>query len=274
MRKVINSIKEYLRNRFSLLYVNLLHTFQTDTAYYFNNIFNLVGTLVYSATFILFFETIFSNTSSIAGYSKSEVYIFMMVAEFSFMFILFWSIDAITETGKMVNNGNLDLVLAKPVPSLFYVTFQKLSPMTLLREGPINIAILVFLIDWRSLSIKPDDLIAGIFIFGLGQIALNAFQFLAMIPVFWLGESKSIIDTTWGMMDHHIPLEGLPESIKVAFTIIFPTLISAAIPVSVILGKTDYMLALPLVLVITIVFTFLKNLGWRMGLRSYTSASS
>lgn len=266
--------KNLIKERFDILRINIINTYQIETAFIGNNWGNMLSTLFYTLSYILFINVIFANVRTFAGYSKNEILFLTLIGQLSFFFIWMFSITNAKELIQDVNSGNLDMILTKPLPSLFYVSTKKISFIGFLRDGFATIAILCFLINWTNLNLNLVNLISGIIIFIFGQIAFNGFQFLFALPVFWFGESTSIHVVSYSFVDSSVPYEGYTKVLRLIFSTIMPVLITSLISTSVMLGKSNPMIMTPLAVIIGITFLFIKSAAWRFALKNYTSASS
>lgn len=270
MKGLAYKYKIYLK----LLRANLINTFQTETAYFGNNWGNLISTIIYVMVQILFVNVIYSRVNSFAGYDKNEMYFLLLIGQFSFYLLWGWSELNNRSLIEDIKRGALDFLLVLPVPSLWYVTFRKIPILTVLRDGLPNILLIIFLIDWPQLTLLPSHIIWGIIIFILGQIAWESFNFLLVLPVFWIGEAKQIYSLSYQLRDNNqIPFEGYHPSFQFSLSFFVPTLLLSSIPTSVMLGRANALYILPFTLLICLMFIFIKKTLWRQALKNYTSAS-
>lgn len=269
--------KKTLVQRFNIVKASSVFAFRKEVAYSGNNWAGIISTTFYTLSMLLFVDIIFGNTKQIAGYSHNEMLFYFFMGQLTYYSNWHLAMINIHDLITDVNKGNLDMVLIKPVPALFYLSTRNIGGFRMATDAlPPTLAI-IFSINWSSLSILPANLIYGIFIFLFGSICLYVFQFLAALPVFWLGESESIVDLAGfigagsGSM---IPLEGFSRPLQITFGTIVPILIATGFSTSAILGKTD---AFPLFIwsfIIAIVFTNIRSLAWKYAIKNYTSASS
>lgn len=262
-----------LKIRYSLIKASIVNTFWEQTAYFGNNLGSVFSTIFYSASTLLFINILYSNVDTFAGYSEQQMIFLILIAQTHFYLTMTWSHYNTVSMMEEVRNGNLDLLLTKPVPSLFYVSTKKISILNRIQDGLPNIIILAAIIKWGSLNVV--NIPTGILIFLLGNIAHHCFRFLFALPVFWYGESKQIFSISGSLHDNKdLPLEGFSPTLRNIFTTIIPTLLAAQLSVSVMLGKSNPANALLLTSLVTAIFLVLKTVGWRLALRSYSSASS
>lgn len=262
------------KERLAILRLNIRHSYQLETAYFSNNWAGLVSTMLYTATYLLFIDILFANVKTMAGYSRDEMLFLTLVSQIGFFLMATFSMYNADKMIEDVNRGNLDLILIKPLPSLFYVSTRNINLLGLLRDGGIPAVVVSMVIDWQELSFAPLSLICGAIAFVFGLLAADMVKFLLSIPVFWKGEAQEFSSLFYSLIRYDLPWEGLSSVFRLSLAAIIPILIPVSIATSVFLGKSP---PLPLTLFaigMGIVCLLIKSLAWRWALRNYTSASS
>jgi ABC-2 type transport system permease protein len=267
---------DYIYERLAVLKVGVVYTFQQETAYWTNNWTSLLSTFFYTVSVILFVDVIYGNVDLVAGYSRNEMLLFVFNGQIGF-YTGWVLIKNLQELSANVNKGNLDLLLVRPIPSLFYVTFRKIKAYSLIRDSLPPMLALAIALNWPALNLNTFNVLAGIVIIFLGVTSAHVMHFLATIPVFWLGESSELIDLSFDS-EHNIgkiiPFEGYSHEFQFLFSVILPYAITAGFSTSVMLGKSDPLIMLIASFAIAIVFLVLRQIAWKKALRAYTSASS
>jgi ABC-2 type transport system permease protein len=266
-------IIEELRLRINLLKINTVFTFQEQTAYIGENLASILSTTFYSISAVLFINILYSNVNTFAGYDKNQMLLLLLTGQLGFYILWIWSSNNTEGMIEDVRSGDLDLLLTKPVPSLFYVTFKKISLVRRLKDGLPNLLIIAYLINWNELVLT--NFFAGFIIFLFGQVAWHFFRFLFALPVFWQGQSTNIYMISGSLGEtKNIPFEGFPGKLRFSLSTIIPTLLTSTIVTSVILGKANPYEMILLSGVVAFIFFILGILGWNLALKNYTSASS
>ncbi len=271
------SVFDYITERWLILKANIWFSIQNDFAYSINVWSNFVSTTVFIVIYLFFIETIYGNVDRLAGYSKNEMLLFFLIAEFVFQTNTAILFPGLQHLVRNVNTGYLDFVLSKPIPHLFYITFREINLLAIIRNQFSFLVIMPILIDWSALSITWQSLVSGITIMFMGVAITHIFQFLFSLTAFWTGEGESMLDLTWTFEFHGgrtIPLEGFNPNIRYALLSLIPVLFSTAASTSVILGKSDGSQMLLITTIVFGIFLVLKKLTWQIALRNYTSASS
>lgn len=273
----LSAFKSTLFQRFEILKASCLFAFRKEVAYAGNNWAAVFSTTCYTLSMLLFIHIIFGNTKEIAGYTQNEMLFYFFVGQMTFYTNWYLSMNNIYDLITDVNRGNLDMILMKPVPALFYLTTRNLGGVKMFVDGfPPTIAIILS-IHWSSLAIQPINLLYGVFIFIFGSIALHTFQFLAGLPVFWFGESEHIVDLAAFVGSGSgvsIPLEGFSRPLQFVLGTLIPVLITTAFSVSALLGKTNPQFLFVWALVVALISIFVRQLAWNFAIKNYTSASS
>ncbi|MBU1110936.1 ABC transporter permease [Patescibacteria group bacterium] len=274
---VFNQLKEALAIRLIIIKTAIIYSFQEETAYPAENWGNMLSTLIYIATFRLFLNILYTNIDTLAGYTENEMLFFLLVGQASFY--LSWAIynHNIRDISSSVNTGNLDLVLTKPVPSAFYISFRKISLVHIFRDALAPLLFIIATISWETLHLNLANILIGIIICTLGITVTYCVYFLSVLPSFWFGRSDETYRLVYLVEDFvqkHLPLEGASNSLKILLGALIPLMIGSAFTTSVILGKSNALALLAWAAAVTILFLLIRKYAWGRALRAYTSASS
>lgn len=269
-------VSDNIKTRLSILRATTSYTFQSETAHLANNWASILSTVFYTISNIIFIDVLYANVTTIAGYSRNEMLLFMYIGQISYYvsWLIHTNLDSLVD---MVNTGLLDLILVRPVPSLFYVTFQRIRLYSVLRDCVPPMIVLTLVIKWQELNLNPFNLFAGLLICLMGTVCAHVVHFIATLPVFWIGQSAQVLDMSENIeynIGKIIPYEGFGKKVQFFFTVFVPYLISAGVATSVVLGKTSALVMFPAVLVITLGALVIKQYAWNTALRAYSSASS
>lgn len=273
----LSEFKDSLTERFELLKASTIFTAQRELAYAGNNWASILSTTFFTFSVLIFVKIIYSNVQTVAGYSYNEMLLYFFVYQMTYYANWILTMRNLNDLIPDVNKGNLDMVLIKPVPSLYFLMTRTISIVSIVTDAiPPTLAIILS-IHWGSLNVTFIHLIIAIAVWVLGLIALQTFQILAALPVFWFGESQNILDlasTTAAASGTMVPLEGYSPNLQKLLGTLIPVLISAGFTTSILLNKTDSVVLLIWAIIVAMVAIWIKNIAWRFALRHYTSASS
>lgn len=238
-----------------------------------NFFIGLFRQFLWLSAFIFLIEIIFNNTSQLAGWSKFEVMAILALSRIIEGVINVVFSDNIMSLTSKVQQGTLDFMLVKPLPSQFAAFFTRLSYQNIgnLLNGFIllgyiatqaphfftitNLLLTTFL-AFLGITIYYSLLvIVGSLVFRLDRLeALWSFNILFSEPL-----------TT--------PFEVFPYGPRLILTYLLPIAFVVFVPAQALTNRLESW-QLPLAIIIATIFLTLANLAWQAGLRRYTSASS
>ena len=273
----LSEFKESLIERLTLLRAGIVFTAQKELAYAGNNWASVLSTTFFTFSVLIFIKVIYSNVHTIAGYSYNEMLVYFFIYQLTYYGNYIVTVRNLTDLIPDVNKGNLDMVLIKPVPSLFYLMSRSISVVSIITDAiPPTLAIM-FSINWSAIEFSFSGIIIGFTVWIFGLIALNAFQILPALPVFWFGESQNILDLASNIAagaGTMIPREGYPPTLRVLLGTIIPAIIAGGFTTSILLNKVNPLSLLVWAGAVAIISMFIKNIAWNYALRHYSSASS
>lgn len=271
------SVFEEINLRWKILRANTRFSFKESVAYSLNNWGGLASTVVYMITYLVFLGAIFGRVKTVAGYTYSEILLFTLVSQFNFYLSWIWSITNISKLGEDVKSGGLDLILTKPLPALWYVSFSKVNVFMLLFEmWPALLPLFYLLARNNDFVISSSGLIYGMVVFVCGHIAIHCMQFVFGLAAFWLGEYRSMNSFSYqiAFFGDSVPIEAYPRWFLAVGVSVLPFLLHTALTTSFILGKTTDLRWVLWSVVVMVVFLIIKKRAWDKALRAYSSASS
>jgi len=264
----------YLKIRFQILGINISNTFNIETAYPAENWANILSTFFYTASYILFLNVIFGNVNSLAGYSYNDMLFFTFVSQLSFYTLFNWSYDNVDALIESIHKGEMDLILTKPLPTLFYIMTRKFSIIRVVRDCVLPLLMIGILIDWSALGLSLISILIGIIIFVCGQWIMHVFQFLLALPAFWQGQSQALLRLSYILTNPNLPLQGLTKFWRIILTTVLPICIVVSGSVSVMIGRSNPKTMVLWALCLALFLTYVRMIAWKKALRAYNSASS
>ncbi len=226
----------------------------------------------YSAQLVLF-EVLFSHTKSISGWTLESTRVFMGVlfmVDSIFMLFIEYNLNQLS---TKVRQGDLDLILVKPVNSQFMLSLQRMSPSYI---G--NVLLVLCWLVW-SLSNLPQPVVWERLLILLISVpcavaitySLRLF-FAATAVIFTHAEN---INYVWyqlyrlGMRPDNI----YPRWLRYVVWTIIPVAFIGSVPARLIIEVLDIRLVLASMAAAAMTL-FLSSRYWRFTLRFYSSASS
>tara|TARA_Y100000590_G_scaffold448665_1_gene585676 strand:+ start:3551 stop:4252 length:702 start_codon:yes stop_codon:yes gene_type:complete len=218
------------------------------------------------------FEIIYSHVDQVAGWTKAQTYfftgfLFTNNAIFTTLFSRnFWNFS------YLVNRGDLDSLLIKPVHPLFLALLSKVN-ITMLLNAIFGFWIMKtyaeasgFIGGWRWLEV------IGWLIFG--SVLQTLLRFFFSVWVFWTERSNSISRLYFKLYElASKPDSFYPSTLRFTITLIIPLALISAVPTRALLFGLTLTEQIQMGLVLLALMYIDKKL-WNKGLQRYQSASS
>ena len=234
---------------------------------------SLVGTLFWIATALLTLALFFRHTERLGGWAFWEVVVLLGVFNALTGVIEAVLRPGIGQLGEEVRKGGLDLVLARPVDALAFVSFRRLdiwrvtdvvfglalAGYALVRLGrvPSLMAIAAFLVTLVA---------AGIVVYAIWVALMSlAFWFVSV-------ENLSVLFDAL-FEGARYPVSAYPGALRFVFVYLLPIAWTTTIPASALTGRLGPGIAL-VAAAIGAGALLLARLVWRAALRRYTGASA
>lgn len=231
----------------------------------------LFGKILRFLLFLMFLILLVSRTRILAGYNFWEVALFYMTYNL---------IDAATQMlfrevyrfRQQVVTGNFDLVLVKPVNSLFRALFGGTDLLDLITLAPF--LIFIAFVFTKIPDLKLVSIILYFALIANSLIITMAFHIMVL--------SLAILTTE---IDHAImiyrdftsmgklPVEVYAQPLRSFITFVIPVGVMMSFPVNVLLRRLNYT-GILIAVTISLIMLFISLTIWNYSLKRYTSASS
>jgi ABC-2 type transport system permease protein len=235
--------------------------------------FRIVMDLIYYAVNLAFFHILFKHTTILGGWTEPD----MMVFVGGYLLI-----DAICMTlvsnnmwvfPSLVNKGDLDYYLIRPVSSLFFLSLRDFA-----FNSFVNLIMASAIVTWIFLKYPHPigGLKIALFILNLfiGSILYFTVRFIVLLPVFWTHSARGFDTLFWPMTRFmERPDRIFHGWIRRIFLTILPFSVMASFPARLVLEPFSPQIFFHLV-GITAFFFFLLIWFWNHALKAYSSASS
>lgn len=228
---------------------------------------------VYYLTGLAFFKLLYLHTPTLGDWSEEQAMIFIsacFVVDALQMTIIaenMWQIPV------LVNSGQLDYFLIRPVSSLFFLSFRDFSVSSM-----VNLCMAVSLLVWfilqSSASFSPANVALFALFLGGGFFFWYALRLLFIIPVFWLHSGRGLESLFWRVE----PLFERPDSVfrgaaRLVLTTVLPFLLIASFPTRVLFEGPRAEIVFWMLGILALTALFLRFI-WAKALAAYSSASS
>jgi ABC-2 type transport system permease protein len=190
------------------------------------------------------------------------------------MSILWLAVQAnMSRMSGYIREGELDMILIRPVSAQFYVTLRWVKPAEVFM---VLAGLAVTAIGLSQAGRSPDltDLAQAAALLACGAVLLtcvwSAFVYLA----FWFTSVEPIPMVVQDVMGAgRYPLAFYPAAVRVLLGFVFPVGFASTFPVEALAGRASWWLV-PAGIVLSGVALWLLRAYWRYAVRFYSSASS
>lgn len=261
-------LSKYLR----LYRVQLKNNYVREAVYRTNFITSVMVDFIWLFVEILLFSVIYANTPSLAGWTKPQAFFFLGI---------FFASDAIFTAffqrnywmfSDLVNKGELDILLTKPVHPLFLALTRYIGLTSLLNVA-LGVTIIIryaseagFEGGWKWLWL-PFWLLFGVIV----QLLV---RFSFSVWIFWTDRGFAISRLYYQFFQMATKPDVLyPYVLRYFLQTLLPFALIAALPTRALLFGLQTK-ELILCAAVIIGFLFLNSWLWHRGLRRYQSASS
>ena len=272
MKERVTKLKLYA----SVLVKKIVFAWQTETAYAGNTVGELLSTVFYNITFLVFIDVILKKFKLIAGYSFPDMMVLTLISQTVFYAGLTFTYTSVELFIKSVRDGSFDTLLLKPVSVLFQVMTLGIRPFSGAFFSIPPLLIYIFLVIQQN-AFHPSmfGLIAGIGGLIMGILFLHFFRFAFAMLVFKNKQIKNLLKTLEFLSEGgSYPYEAYQGIVKIAVLFLSPLLAGAGIPSLYFLDKTASLIPLAIEAGLLILFSAATIYLWKQGLKEYESASS
>lgn len=229
--------------------------------------------LFWAFIIIVFTEVLFSQISSIAGWTKNEILVLVMVQELFIGFIWIFILPSVLDYSKSIRKGELDFFLIRPVNTRFLLSFRRFEFDQFLR---ITVLIFILNIYLKNLGIPIhfENVLLAVLLFALGLFIFYCLFFTISTLSFWFINLFNLED----FFDSVINAGRYPSTIfqgglRIIFFYILPVVFTATYPTQALLGRFNPLSVIQIVTAAALIF-FISEWFWNFALKRYSSASS
>ncbi len=226
---------------------------------------------------LIFYRTVFAQTSVVAEWSEAE-YLFFVGCYFALNGLIeTLFLENCSEFSELVRSGDLDFVLLKPIDEQFLVTLRQIDWSTAMNVLMGGVVMLVALdqLDW---AFDPLRLTAFVVLFACGVALAYSFLLLLTAQSIWLIRNQSLYELWWLFTS----LARYPRGVFNAswaspigwfFTFVVPMLLVVNVPAEAMVKVFRWDLV-AFTLLATVVLVYVSRKFFQLALKSYRSASS
>lgn len=228
--------------------------------------------LIYLGFLFILFDILFTFTKEIAGWSKPEVFLLVIIFTLSQQLFHFFFRDNMFEIPNIITEGRLDNYLVSPANTIFLVISRQVSTKAMFRIFT-QLTLLAWLFYTYDFGLTAWSSLGIILLIIVGLVIQTAFYLILNTLSFWFLRIDNINDAWFNLSQlGRYPLSVLPQSLSIFAFTMFPIAYQSYVPVGVGLGKLDWGF-FALTIIWAAVTWILALTLWNRGVRTYESAS-
>lgn len=261
-----------LKKYSSLLLIFARYQLLRDLQFKSSFIIRVLVNLAEFSFMLIFFSVIYGSGLVVPGWTLPETFILLSAYQLvNAIFSLFFA--GVGNLSYLVEQGELDLLLTKPVDTQFFVSLRKINYESIFG---LVLAVILLLSSAQkiALAFSPKKVVVFALLILSGVLLKYALGFLLMSFSLMLTR----VDALYYIFLNFFTISQYPADIfgrlsKVVFSTIIPVIVVANIPAAVLLGGWNWR-GIALSLGVATVFLTISRLTWLTLLGKYTSASS
>lgn len=252
--------------------VQIKNNFVREAVYRTNFLTAVTVDVIWIAVEVSLFTVLYANVNTLAGWTKEQVYFFLGIffssdALFTVFFQRnFWNFS------DLINRGDLDILLTKPVHALFLALSQSIN-LTAIFNIFLGLAITVQYAGPAGFLGGARWLLVGVWLL-VGLISALLIRFIFSITVFWTERSWAISRLYYQFFAFATKPDTIyPRAIRYLILTALPFAFIGSVPARALLYGLEFHEYVNLVLVL-LSFCLLNSFLWKKALLRYQSASS
>jgi ABC-2 type transport system permease protein len=234
----------------------------------------IVVELLWFALQLAFITVIYQHTDWIGDWSKWQVVLLMGASHLIQQIFQAFFLTNCTQISEYVRTGKLDFMLLLPINTRFILSLRQVDLGGFV-NGASAVAVITYALFQLHYVPSALQIISFLLLAGAGVFVHYSLMFLLASISFWTVRAQGIV---WGYYSlftiARLPDEAYRGFFKVFFTFAVPMILVANVPARVLAAKLKSPLEMILLLAMSIACWLISELGWRLSLRRYTSASS
>lgn len=262
------NIKKYIRVYKTLLSLNL----SALTAYRGGFYAMLASSIVWGSFQYISVLLLTSRVKNVFGWNRNELII--LTAAYSFFWGIFHLVLArnFSRISRIIDYGELDLILVKPMDSQFLMSFWVINFTGLFRVI-LGIIVLSYMLSLTHTVVTIINVV-GFFVLGLcGLTLIYSFWYITATSLIWYPRLSNLIELLYNVTGiTRYPPQIVYEAKNFVLFFLLPLTFAMATPTKVLLNKVLWG-DVTWLLMFTVVFFLVSRWFWKFALRFYTSAS-
>lgn len=216
---------------------------------------------------------LYSFTDDINGWSRGDVIALGGVYQVSIALLWFGIEPNMERLSLYVRQGDLDLILIRPVSGLFYVMLRWIKPAEIFMILT-GLAVTIVGLAQGSGTRQASGIAQAMVLVICGVILVSCAWTAIVMTAFWFTTTGPVSNVVADVMQAgKYPLSFYPAAIRLFFSFVFPVGFASTFPVDALVGRGSWNIVL-VGIALSILALLLLRRWWHFAIRFYSSASS
>ena len=235
--------------------------------------FRILMDTVFYAVNIGFYFVVFEQVESFGGWSFDKILIFSALVLLQDALMMTFFSTGMHHFSMIINSGDLDYHLVRPVNPIFVLTFREFSFSSF-----VNLLMAIAFFVWTLFQYKgsmgPFEVMLLMVCLGMGTAIHYLVYLLVLLQVFWTQGGQGARNIHFNMMTFgERPHTIYPRVLRFVLISLLPYGVISSLPAQVFFGEQRWLGFLN-ILGVLIFLILLTRLVWPKAIRAYSSASS
>ncbi len=248
-------------------------SFSRTFEFRFDFYMRIIMDIVYYIVQISFFRILYLHTPNLGGWDEPQTMVFVSA---------YLIVDAINMTlfsnnmwmfPQLVNRGDLDYYLTRPVSSLFFLSLRDFAANSFVNLL-ITFGIFAWAIHHYPVALPPVKVALFLLLVLNGTVIFYCLNLLANLPVFYTHSPDGFGHLIWSINKLGERPDGIYRGwLRRVITTVLPFAVIASFPTRILIEEMNWRL-LGHIFTVSISFFLVVLFFWNKALREYSSASS
>lgn len=259
-------------------FLKLISTFfkvnvQMSLAYRADTVVNILLNIMWLGWELLGLNIIFSNTTSLGGWGIGELIALLGVFRLinTLMIALIW--PNTQRFNESIRDGSLDYTLLQPAPSMFLVTFSRI---TVWRIWDLVLAVILIVVGVNMAGdiATPASILVFLLLTISGGVVIYSLWIVLIALTFWFTKFDNNVTILQALLDAgRYPVTVYPVWLRIIVTYIIPIAVATTVPLQALRGELASGRIL-LFAAVSVAAAWIASLVWKAGVKRYSGASS
>lgn len=216
---------------------------------------------------------LYSFTDRINGWSRGDVIALGGMFQIS-MGLLWFGIESnMGRLSRYIGEGELDLVLIRPVSGLFYVMLRWIKPAEIFMTLA-GVAVTIAGLAHADAAPGPVGIAQALVLVVCGVVLVSCVWMAIVMSAFWFTASSTVSMVVADVLQSgKYPMSFYPIAVRLFLSFVVPIGFAASFPVEALTGRGSWTTVAAGLVLGALAITALRW-WWRFAVRNYSSASS